>query len=308
MIAIITGATGLIGSRFLERHASDFSKIYCLGRKPADCECEWIEFDLAKPKIEELPDTDVFFHFAGQTSVYHAKDNVLDDLSVNVIGFLHVLELLKKQPTVPFVVYAGTATEVGLTESELKIDEFHCDRPITFYDISKLTAENYLLQFVREGWLKGCSLRLCNVYGGMKNGKNIERGVIDLVFQKSLRGESLQLFGDGNYVRDYIHLDDVVDAFYLAALKKESVNGAFYYIGSGNGIRLKDAFDCVAKLADTVTGKLVEISSVQPPSHLSAIEFRSFVADNNAFSNATGWSPKYTKLESGLRFSYQHLF
>ena len=76
----------------------------------------------------------------------------------------------------PFVVYAGTATEVGLTSNELKVDESYCDRPITFYDISKLTAENYLLQFVREGWLKGCSLRLCNVYGGMKNRKNIERG------------------------------------------------------------------------------------------------------------------------------------
>ena len=52
MIAIITGATGLIGSRFLERHASDFSKIYCLDRKPTDYECEWIEFDLAEPIIE----------------------------------------------------------------------------------------------------------------------------------------------------------------------------------------------------------------------------------------------------------------
>ena len=138
---------------------------------------EWIEFDLSEPKIEELPYVDVFFHFAGQTSVYNAKDKVFDDLSVNVIGFLYVLELLKKQSSMAFVVYAGTATEVGLTCSELKIDETYCDRPNTFYDISKLTAEQYLLQFVREGWLKGCSLRLCNVYGGMKNGKNVERGV-----------------------------------------------------------------------------------------------------------------------------------
>ena len=308
MIAIITGATGLIGSRFLERHASDFSKIYCLGRKPADCDCEWIEFDLAEPKIEKLPYADVLFHFAGQTSVYHAKENMLDDLSVNVIGFLHVLELLKKQSTMPFVVYAGTATEVGLTESEFKIDELHCDRPITFYDISKLTAENYLLQFVREGWLNGCSLRLCNVYGGMKNGQNIERGVIDMVFQKSLRGESLQLFGDGNYVRDYIHIDDVVDAFYFAVQNQESVNGEIYYIGSSNGMLLKDAFDCVAKLAETVTGRLVNTSSVEPPAHLSSIEFRSFVSDHSAFIKATGWFPQYTTLESGLRFSYQHLF
>ena len=94
----------------------------------------------------------------------------------------------------------------------------------------------------------------------------------------------------------------------LRLLILKQLNGKFYYIGSSNGMRLKDAFDCVAKLADTVTGKLVEISSVKPPSHLSAIEFRSFVADNNAFSKATGWVPQYTSLESGLRFSYQHLF
>jgi nucleoside-diphosphate-sugar epimerase len=308
MIALVTGATGLIGNRFLEKYASAFSKIYCLGRKPVDCQCEWIEFDLVEPDIKELPEIEVLFHFAGQTSVYHAKENVQDDLSVNVCGFLHLLWLLKKQSNIPFVVYAGTATEVGLTYSELKINESHCDRPNTFYDISKLTAENYLLQFVREGWLNGCSLRLCNVYGGMKNGQNIERGIIDKVFQQSLRGEALKLFGDGNYLRDYIHIDDVVDAFYLAFQNQESVNGAFYYIGSGNGVLLKDAFSCVAKLAESVTETPVKISSVEPPSHLSSIEFRSFVSDHSAFSKATGWIPEYRDLNSGIKYSYRHLF
>jgi len=142
----------------------------------------------------------------------------------------------------------------------------------------------------------------------MKNGQNVERGVIDKVFQQSLNGEPIQLFGDGSYVRDYIHLDDVVDAFYLAALKQETVNGEFFYIGSGNGITLKDAFDCVAKLAESVTGKLVERLYIEPPPYLSSIEFRSFVADHSAFKMATGWAPKYSTLDSGIKYSYSHLF
>ena len=228
MKAIITGASGLIGSRFIELYGESFEKLYQLGRTRAEINSEWIEYDFSSGLPIDLPEVDVIFHFAGQTSIYQSKDNVFEDLYINTIGFLRLLESARKYKKQAFVVLAGTSTQVGFTEELNPVNEKFSNNPITFYDISKLTAENYLLQFVREGWIKGCSLRLCNVYGALKDGMNIERGVIDKVFQRLLKGEDVNIFGNGQYVRDYIHIDDVVSA-------GTSINEAVSIINSNDG-------------------------------------------------------------------------
>lgn len=307
MIALITGATGLIGSRYLELYGSEFSKIYQLGRSRTVSDAEWIKYDFSSGRAIDLPHVDVLFHFAGQTSVYKAKEDVLFDLNTNIVGFVQLLESFRRRRSTPFVVFAGTATEVGFTAFQDPVDETVRDKPITFYDVSKLAAENYLFQYIYEGWAKGCSLRLCNVYGGVVSGQHVERGVIDKVFQKSLTGLSITMYGDGEWLRDYIHIDDVVSAFHAAWNCREAVSGDYYYIGTGKGVTLRDAFSCVVGLVKEATGKAVDIQSVAPPNGLSEIEFRSFVADASKFEGLTGWKAKYD-LENGLRYSYKELF
>jgi len=307
MKAIITGAGGLIGSRFYDLYGKEFEKVYQLGRTQVNIDAEWIEYDLSSNCDLVVPDVDVIFHFAGQTSVYHARDNTVNDLSVNVVGFLRILESVRNSGNKPFVVFAGTATEVGFTDERNPISEQYCNNPITFYDISKLAAENYLLQYAREGWVKGCALRLCNVYGGSREGQNSGRGIIDKIFQRAISGEAVNIFGSGDYLRDYIHIDDVVSAFYFAWKNRDRVNGKYFNLGTGVGLTLKEAFHLAARLAEEVTGNKVDVSSVEPPDGLSQIEYRSFVADINEIVAATGWRPRYS-LESGIRHSYQELF
>jgi len=307
MNAIITGAGGLIGSRFFELYGDKFKKIYQLGRTRARVDAEWIEYDLSSGRSLSLPSVDALFHFAGQTSVHHSKEDVLNDLSTNVIGMIQVLDALRNNGNKPFVLLAGTATEVGYSDEREPIDECYCNNPITFYDISKLTAESYLLQYVREGWIDGCALRLCNVFGGTRAGQNSDRGIIDKIFQRALKGESVNIYGSGEYLRDYIHLDDVMAAFYLALENRDQVNGQYFNLGTGVGTTIKEAFSLVATLAEEVSGKKVIVSSVDLPDGLSKIEYRSFVADNRKFVSATNWKPQYT-LESGIRYSYRKLF
>jgi len=307
MNCIISGISGLIGSRFYELYRNKFEKIYQLGRVRADVDAEWIEYDLSTGGPIVLPETDVFFHFAGQTSSYSAKENVLNDLNINVVSLVEILNALKNIDKRPFVVMAGTVSEFGYTNSSVPISESYCSNPITFYDISKLAAEHYLLQFVREGWLDGCALRLANVYGGNREGQNSDRGVVDKVFQKALEGESLNIFGSGEFLRDYVHIDDVVSAFYLAWLNREHVNGEFFNIGTGVGTTVKEAFYLMARLAKEVTGREVNVISVEPPDGLSKIEYRSYVSCIQKFVSTSGWKPIYD-LESGIRYSYKRLF
>ena len=298
----------MIGTALLRRAKREPWAIYAQGRTNVgemSPGITWVKFDLCNPKnaLAKLPEFDVVFHLAGQTSIYAARDNPKFDLETNAFGFLNLLIHLKQQTLRPFVVFVGTATQVGATES-LPINEKHCDHPATFYDISKLTAELYLKQFVSEGWLDGCSLRLANVYGYSREGQSADRGILDKVFRAAIKGEGITIFGDGNYLRDYVFIDDVVSAIVLAPTARERVNGNHFCIGSGQGIALKDAFCKVVDLAAEASGTRAKITHVDPPVELAAIEFRNAIIDASAYSEATGWKPIYD-LDAGLRAAFQ---
>lgn len=309
MRILITGASGLIGSALLDRLRGENHSVFCQSRSTHEDEpgVKWIKLDLIKDSWEgtSLPDIDVVYHFAGQTSTYRARQNPIEDFSVNVLGLLNLLEHFKKQVPPPFVVIAGTATEVGLAE-HLPIDENVPDRPITFYDISKLTAEMYLKQYVREGWIKGCALRFSNVFGRSKAGQQADRGIIDKVFNRAVAGQNITIYGDGNYLRDYIFIDDVVSALVAAATHIEKTNGCNFYIGSGQGITLKEAFLKVISMVAAATGVYADHEYVAPPADLSDIEYRNAVIDFSAFRQATEWVPQYD-FEAGLKATYHGL-
>ena len=296
MKILVTGASGLIGTSLVDRLRGRGDSIYCQSRSSHEDEpgVKWIKHDLISDPWDclSLPEIDVIYHLASQTSIFSAKQNPIADLSANVLALLNLLENFRKQERPTFVVLAGTATAVGLTD-QLPINESFADRPITFYDISKLTAEMYLKQYVKERFVNGCCLRLPNVFGRMQNGQMSDRGIIDKMYRRALAGQNISLYGDGSFIRDYLFLDDVVSALVLASENVERTNGRMFCLGSGQGITLKDAFLKVIAAAALVTGKKVELLHVPPPNGLSAIEYRNAIVDASAFAKATGWLPKY---------------
>lgn len=297
----------MIGTALLRRVRGSDWTIYCQSRTTISepLPVRWLRFDLGDPKLEltGAPEFDVVFHLAAQTSSSAARRDPLHDLQVNAAGFLNLLIHLRQQSRRPFVVFVGTATQAGLTDS-LPIDEGVCDHPATFYDISKLVAEMYLKQFVRERWLDGCSLRLANVYGYSHPGQSADRGVLDKVFKAAVKGTDIPIYGDGHYLRDYIFVEDVVSALLAAPANKEAVNGRHFFVGSGRGTTLKEAFEQVVDLAAQVTGTRVKIVRVDPPQDIPGIEFRNATMNISAYRNATGWAPTYD-LATGLRTAYQ---
>lgn len=305
MKALISGFNGLIGAAFLEKYSDRFDEIVTIGRKK-NTSLNHIYYDLSDPKKINLPECDVFFHFASQTSLWNSREDVLNDLKTNVVGFTYLLESLKKLSTRPIVILASTATQVGYTNN-IKVHESDLvDNPITFYDLSKLTAEKYLLRYVDESWLQGCSLRLCNVFGGSKNYGAQDRGIIDKVFMKAVDGEKITLYGEGNFLRDYIYIEDVIDAFWSAFQSIENTNNKIYYIGSGKGIPLKDAFSLAQKIATEVNPNQQPISIIPPPPEASLMEARSFISHNEFFIRDSNWAPQYS-LEEGLRHCYRKI-
>ena len=94
MKALISGSNGLIGSAFLEKYSHRFDEIVTIGREK-NTSLNHIHYDLSDPQNIKVPECDVFFHFASQTSLQNSRDDVLNDLKTNVVGFAYLLESLK---------------------------------------------------------------------------------------------------------------------------------------------------------------------------------------------------------------------
>jgi len=255
---------------------------------------KWIKHNLISESWakKKLPRIHFVFHLAGQTCSYEARENPIGDLKANVLGLLHLLEYLKTQRNRPVVVIAGTATQAGQTQIN-PISEQTRDNPCTFYDISKLSAELYLKQYIREKWVKGCALRLGNVYGKSKKTQSKSRGVLDKIYNHAVSGKQISLFVNQKCKRDYIHLDDIISALIAAAKNNKKTNGQTFYIGSGCGTTIGEAFRLAIMLAALKTGRKVKIINKKPPKNFSEIENRNVIINSSRFKNATGWRPRF---------------
>lgn len=247
---------------------------------------------------QAMEGVDIVYHFAAQTSVYVAEENPFADLESNVLPMLNLLESCREKQSHPIIIFSGTVTEAGLCE-KLPVDETCPDHPITVYDVHKLMAENYLKHYSQKEVVKGTILRLANVYGpGPKSG-NSDRGVINMMMRKGLNGDQLTIYGKGDYVRDYVYIDDVISAFLKAAIFIEQTNGRYFVIGSQKGNTIAQAINLIADRVAVKTGQEVQVKHIQLPPGLSPIETRNFFANTQQFTHATGWRAHYS-LKEGL--------
>jgi nucleoside-diphosphate-sugar epimerase len=256
--------------------------------------------------VRVLENVDIVYHFAAQTSVYAADENPLADLEINVLPMLNLLETCRNMGRQPVVIFSGTVTEVGIPKS-LPVNETHEDCPITIYDLHKLMAENYLKYYSQKGIVKGTILRLPNIYGPGPKSSSADRGILNMMMRKALEGELLTVYGKGEFLRDYIYVEDVIAAFLNAAIYITQLNGKHFVLGSGEGHTIDQAINLVADRVAFKTGKRVPVKHINPPIVQSSIEERNFVADTQQFCLATGWKAHYSLID-GIDRTLEALF
>jgi nucleoside-diphosphate-sugar epimerase len=204
----------------------------------------------------------------------------------------------------PLLLFAGTATQTGLT-TEVPVDPARSDAPVTVYDLHKWMAEQYLEFWARVGGLFGTTLRLCNVYGPGPPSGSSDRGVLNQMVRRAMKGEALTVYGDGHQIRDYVYVDDVARAFAAAAEAPSAVTGRHFVIGTGRGHAIRDMVSKVATIVGRRIGKEIAVTSVAPPLTLASIESRSFVADPEPLAEATGFRALVT-LDEGIERTLDH--
>jgi UDP-glucose 4-epimerase len=308
----ITGARGYIGSALATRLAAAGYALRLVSRSDNAFDGEsakmtdYVTADLRDERSWSglLTDCDTIVHLSSRTDLRAAEADPVGDDAINVEPLRALIRAAEHAAVRPKVVFASTVTIVGARHDN-PVNEKTPDNPGSVYDRHKLECEMLLRDATMRGVLHACSLRLSNVYGYGRGSVNANRGILNTMMQRAIGGNALTIFGDGLYLRDFVYLGDVVEAFRVAAASSDVCDGSHYVIASGEGHTLAQAFDVIAEEALLRLGSQVEIRHVPEPADLHPIERRNFVGDWKCFNRLTGWRPQ-TDLRAGICSYFNH--
>ena len=183
-------------------------------------------------------DREVIFNLAGQVSHIDSLRDPHTDLDINCRSQLTLLEACRHNNPAAKVVYAGTRQVYGRPDF-LPVTEQHLVKPTDVNGINKVAGEYYHLVYNNVFGVRACSLRLTNVYGPRQLIKHNRQGFIGWFIRQAIEGAEIQIFGDGTQLRDFVFVDDAVDAF-LRAGASDACNGEVFNVGGGPPISHRD--------------------------------------------------------------------
>ncbi|MDA8360316.1 MAG: GDP-mannose 4,6-dehydratase [Actinomycetota bacterium] len=231
---------------------------------------------------------DVVYHLAAQADVRVSVERPSFDAAVNIVGSVNVLEGARIAGAERVVYAASGGTLYGEPEpSDLPVTEACAHSPLTPYGVSKKTVLDYLYAYRKLHSLEFSALALANVYGPRQNPHG-EAGVIAIFVDRVLRNEPPVVFGDGEQTRDFVYVDDVVDAFVRAAHRG---GGLLCNIGTGRETSVNNLLEVIS----TVTGQ--HIAPVHSPPRPGEILRNCLSASRAAIQ--LGWQP-WTGLQEGI--------
>ncbi|MBV7328532.1 NAD-dependent epimerase/dehydratase family protein [Chloroflexi bacterium TSY] len=235
---------------------------------------------------------DILFNLAGQVSHLDSMEDPFTDLEINARSQLSILEACRHENPTIKVIYAGTRQQYGKPDY-LPLDEQHLQHPTDINGVNKLAGEWYHVVYHTAYELRTTSLRLTNTYGPRQLLKHSRQGFIGWFIRLAVQGEEIQLYGDGQQLRDLTYVDDVVDAF-LRVGANEVTNGQVYNLGGQAPISLLDLTSLIVEIARRGSVRLVP----WPPAR-KRIDIGNVYSSYAKIEAALGWKPT-TPLADGL--------
>ena len=246
MKVLVTGGAGFIGSHLVDRlilegHDSVVVDNLVTGkRRNINRAARFYKMDVQSWRLERVfrnERPNVVMHLAAQMDVRKSVEDPMFDAQVNVLGTLNVLQQAVKHG-VRKVIFSSSGGAIYGEQETYPAPETHVLKPLSPYGLSKLCGEQYLSYFQRVSGLQAVSLRYANVYGPRQDPEG-EAGVVAIFIQKMLNNEQAVINGNGRQTRDFVFVDDVVEA--NLAMMGQETQGT-YNVGTGVETSINDLY------------------------------------------------------------------
>ncbi len=259
MKVLVTGGAGFIASHLVDRliqeghHVVVVDNLVTGSRRNLNKEAVFYKMDIQSSRLErvfEKEKPEVISHHAAQIDVRKAVADPAFDAQVNIMGLINLLEYAVKYGS-RRCIFASSGGAIYGEQEVIPASEDHRTRPLSPYGISKLCSENYLYYYSTVCGLEYTVLRYSNVYGPRQAPEG-EAGVVSIFTRKMLKGEQPMINGNGMQTRDYVYVEDVVEAnmavmnahvsdtFNVGTGMETTVNTLFHQLVALTGVSMRD--------------------------------------------------------------------
>lgn len=298
MRALVVGGNGFIGSSLVQALRVRGLDVAVLdpGQPRKDLDWSGIGFIAgsladAAVTVKALAGVDVVFHLAGTTVPGTSNLDPIADVQENLVSTLGLLGAMRAVGVRRIVYFSSGGTVYG-NPSMSPVPESHPLQPISSYGVVKVAIENYLRMYQQLGYIDPVVLRPSNPYGPRQSTAGVQ-GAVAAFLGAAARGEPVRIWGDGDVVRDYLYIDDLVELAATAGLSNEM---GVFNVGSGEGYSL----NALCAVISDVVGRPLAIEYLPG----RAFDVRRVVLDVSAAYRVFGWSSRYS-LRDGLLATWQ---
>jgi UDP-glucose 4-epimerase len=235
---------------------------------------------------------DYLFNLAGQTSHLDSMRDPYTDLEINCRSQLSILESCRKHNTAIKIVYASTRQIYGKPDY-LPVDERHLVHPTDVNGVNKMAGEWYHILYNNVYGIRACALRLTNTYGPRMRVKDARQTFLGIWIKRLIDGEAIQVWGDGQQIRDFTYVDDCVEALLMTAAA-EVANGQIFNLGSDETINLRDLANLLVEVNGGGSYAIIPFPADRKP-----IDIGDYYGDYRLLRGRLGWQPR-VQLREGL--------
>jgi UDP-glucose 4-epimerase len=292
---VVLGGGGFIGTNLCRKLAGRVGELKAFGRRKSFPDAldgvEWLQGDFNDPLsvAAAIEGADIVFHLINATTPNNANIDKAADLRSNVGNTIHLLEACKSAAIKRVVFVSSGGTVYGIPQEIPTAEDSPC-WPITSYGISKLSVERYLHLFEYMHGLDYRVLRVSNPFGPFQTAEK-NQGVIAAFARRLVAGQHLEVWGDGTVTRDYLYIDDVVDALELAAIHEGP--DRIFNIGSGVGRSLNEVIETLQTI-ESASGLEIERREGR------MVDVPVTTLDIGRAARVLGWAPR-VEFADGLR-------
>lgn len=304
---LITGGLGFIGSNLARRLLDLGAEVICIdsmlpgmGGNPFNIEGidDRITVNFCDVRDRNsighiVRGVDTIFHLAGQNDHVLSQTDPFPDIDINIVGSTVLLEACRQYNPEVRLIYSGTRGEYG-PAIQLPVAEDAPVNPKGVYELSSMMVQKLFQIYHDNHNLKTITLRLSNIYGPRAQMKHNRFGVANWFVRLGLDGQGIQVFGDGSLIRDFLYVDDTVDAM-IAIAQVDEAYGQTFNLGHSARSTFKELAETVVRHCPESRWDFAPFSperAKQEPGH--------FCSDITKITSTCGWSPS-TNLDEGVR-------